>query len=182
MVATVLTVYGIETLSILCFKSLNLIGVATVLTVYGIETWCNLWSSSCGSKLQQYLPFTVLKLQHVFRTSQILFRLQQYLPFTVLKPIINWNGNFILLLQQYLPFTVLKLKIECIMQKDKFPELQQYLPFTVLKLVSKNADSITCPAQLQQYLPFTVLKHHIRQYRLHIYYDHRCNSTYRLRY
>ena len=62
--------------------------------------------------------------------------LQQYLPFTVLKPIINWNGNFILLLQQYLPFTVLKLKIECIMQKDKFPELQQYLPFTVLKLFS----------------------------------------------
>ena len=41
------------------------------------------------------------------------------------------------MLQQYLPFTVLKLKIECIMQKDKFPALQQYLPFTVLKLISK---------------------------------------------
>ena len=37
--------------------------VATVLTVYGIETsliWC---TSNFGFKLQQYLPFTVLKQQ-----------------------------------------------------------------------------------------------------------------------
>ena len=62
--------------------------VATVLTVYGIETdrvdYCIIpvlgW-------LQQYLPFTVLKPS---RTVNNLVagpvQLQQYLPFTVLKP------------------------------------------------------------------------------------------------
>ena len=35
MVATVLTVYGIETKSVICSKEVS---VATVLTVYGIET------------------------------------------------------------------------------------------------------------------------------------------------
>ena len=53
LVATVLTVYGIETLS----KEINLrpspFMVATVLTVYGIETigqvGCNSYSYSCNS-------------------------------------------------------------------------------------------------------------------------------------
>ena len=38
--------------------------VATVLTVYGIETFMNVYISSKMSliQLQQYLPFTVLKL------------------------------------------------------------------------------------------------------------------------
>ena len=36
--------------------------VATVLTVYGIETWMLLTSSQDLKMLQQYLPFTVLKL------------------------------------------------------------------------------------------------------------------------
>ena len=134
-VATVLTVYGIETARYIflatvyyccnstyrlrywnpennTFKVLQIIEVATVLTVYGIET-----------------------LQSHFRRSLNFFELQQYLPFTVLKRSINvepavtnmircnstyrlryWNliryWNFsllkILLLQQYLPFTVLK--------------------------------------------------------------------------
>ena len=62
-VATVLTVYGIETskvVPIVLFRTLK--KVATVLTVYGIET-CNgsLLTISISSKLQQYLPFTVLK-------------------------------------------------------------------------------------------------------------------------
>ena len=36
--------------------------VATVLTVYGIETMLNAGVSyKLGAKLQQYLPFTVLK-------------------------------------------------------------------------------------------------------------------------
>ena len=35
--------------------------VATVLTVYGIETWMLLTSSQDLKMLQQYLPFTVLK-------------------------------------------------------------------------------------------------------------------------
>ena len=61
-------------------------------------------------------------------------KLQQYLPFTVLKPnVMMWTSGFssIILLQQYLPFTVLKLY-----QKYKIlnlNKLQQYLPFTVLK-------------------------------------------------
>ena len=37
-VATVLTVYGIETLEIFNHKNFNSFTVATVLTVYGIET------------------------------------------------------------------------------------------------------------------------------------------------
>ena len=60
-VATVLTVYGIETAQI-PYLLLHLCCVATVLTVYGIET---LGTSGCNResalKLQQYLPFTVLK-------------------------------------------------------------------------------------------------------------------------
>ena len=41
--------------------------VATVLTVYGIETYQLIYSiTATYSKLQQYLPFTVLKRQHKF--------------------------------------------------------------------------------------------------------------------
>ena len=36
--------------------------------------------------MQQYLPFTVLKLSLVVEFLQQLILLQQYLPFTVLKP------------------------------------------------------------------------------------------------
>ena len=58
--------------------------VATVLTVYGIETLLELLVRKLGeSPLQQYLPFTVLK-HHQFNTFAIFFLLlQQYLPFTV---------------------------------------------------------------------------------------------------
>ena len=39
--------------------------VATVLTVYGIETWWQmLLAPGINIPLQQYLPFTVLKLSH----------------------------------------------------------------------------------------------------------------------
>ena len=62
--------------------------VATVLTVYGIETnksQC-LCASKGDSKLQQYLPFTVLKPSADGSNLPIvLSMLQQYLPFTVLK-------------------------------------------------------------------------------------------------
>ena len=58
--------------------------VATVLTVYGIETRKHPVQFRF-STLQQYLPFTVLK----HKSSNIVPRssssLQQYLPFTVLK-------------------------------------------------------------------------------------------------
>ena len=62
--------------------------VATVLTVYGIETAADQFERFLSAhKLQQYLPFTVLKhieLTHGGRNDT--FVLQQYLPFTVLKP------------------------------------------------------------------------------------------------
>ena len=59
MVATVLTVYGIETGGV--WDERWSIGVATVLTVYGIETKSNSISLPLADQLQQYLPFTVLK-------------------------------------------------------------------------------------------------------------------------
>ena len=40
------------------------LAVATVLTVYGIETFLAKPSDTRFVKLQQYLPFTVLKLFH----------------------------------------------------------------------------------------------------------------------
>ena len=64
-----------------------LYSVATVLTVYGIETFSIDKNFHCFFlQLQQYLPFTVLK--HIKRCRLSLYPpwLQQYLPFTVLKP------------------------------------------------------------------------------------------------
>ena len=62
VVATVPTVYGIETYTC-CTHSIQFCFVATVPTVYGIETkreeLLEQWDQSL---LQQYLPFTVLKL------------------------------------------------------------------------------------------------------------------------
>ena len=106
-------------------------------------------------RLQQYLPFTVLK--HARRKLQRIkiFKLQQYLPFTVLKRI------------SYLRYTTTTL-------------LQQYLPFTVLKRV--QVPSIEGLAKLQQYLSFTVLKLNIHQSLVSIHLVVCCNSTYRLRY
>ena len=61
--------------------------VATVLTVYGIETKYQYAISSGNFSLQQYLPFTVLKLCKFVHVKQWNRNgLQQYLPFTVLKP------------------------------------------------------------------------------------------------
>ena len=60
-------------------------------------------------KLQQYLPFTVLKLDFGSVPSGLYYWLQQYLPFTVLKPVGRDTFAFgSSALQQYLPFTVLK--------------------------------------------------------------------------
>ena len=62
-VATVPTVYGIET-DISLKIIMQSFDVATVPTVYGIETIDLLWSGwlPTFTELQQYLPFTVLKL------------------------------------------------------------------------------------------------------------------------
>ena len=69
-----------------CILCLHCGKVATVLTVYGIET-SNVKVIDFSFRLQQYLPFTVLKR---FKFScwycYSIIELQQYLPFTVLKP------------------------------------------------------------------------------------------------
>ena len=63
-VATVLTVYGIETYKIRN-SFFNKLSVATVLTVYGIETIVFSYFPPLNMlKLQQCLPFTVLKRRH----------------------------------------------------------------------------------------------------------------------
>ena len=134
--------------------------------------------------LQQYLPFTVLKLKiieaiFIFKFSE----LQQYLPFTVLKHAICITKPFMVVIGVATVLTV--YGIETGNQKSSLlfgtiRRLQQYLPFTVLKLPIISYQHLNI-SQLQQYLPFTVLK---RFYfacttcRCSI----RCNSTYRLRY
>ena len=58
--------------------------VATAPTVYGIETHRELkWLRP--NKLQQHLPFTVLKLEFKAVSDADSRELQQHLPFTVLK-------------------------------------------------------------------------------------------------
>ena len=61
-----LTVYGIETFNFLVIFLAISLPVATVLTVYGIETGVPIVYSlrTRGYQLQQCLPFTVLKLIH----------------------------------------------------------------------------------------------------------------------
>ena len=117
-VATVLTVYGIETFQASmdfpcngwgCNSAYRLrywnasytlilsgfISVATVLTVYGIETFTSNFRRRTLRWLQQCLPFTVLKLFLNERYIRF-FSLQQCLPFTVLKPTIwRWTLSII---------------------------------------------------------------------------------------
>ena len=64
-VATVLTVYGIETLKTDPYNFFQDHRVATVLTVYGIETLVSAIPMPANKRLQQYLPFTVLKLSQI---------------------------------------------------------------------------------------------------------------------
>ena len=134
--------------------------VATVLTVYGIETFLNYHSHNCVPQmLQQYLPFTVLKL-YWLRLACYLdkYPLQQYLPFTVLKLKFSKPETISSkVLQQYLPFTVLKL--------HQYERTQRsFLVATVLTVYGIETLKKPAPIwiwvikKLQQYLPFTVLK------------------------
>ena len=71
--------------------------VATVLTVYGIETFSTLFTFNSLYSLQQCLPFTVLK-PSLLLMAKIGFSvgLQQCLPFTVLKLFIcHWHVKWI---------------------------------------------------------------------------------------
>ena len=106
-----LTVYGIETTSSKVDIARKI--VATVLTVYGIETLNRIYGTLWSHRLQQYLPFTVLKRWYLIHTYHEFRELQQYLPFTVLKHQLITDSDMLRFksLQQYLPFTVLKLPI-----------------------------------------------------------------------
>ena len=108
--------------------------------------------------------------------------LQQYLPFTVLKLSIRYCFFMIVFssLQQYLPFTVLKLSeietnISCFY--SKVATVLTVYGIETLFLSTNKIGSAT----LQQYLPFTVLKRAtavvVNEAKLTC-----CNSTYRLRY
>ena len=83
--------------------------VATVLTVYGIETAKKpFYEYRIVTPLQQSLPFTVLKRPLVDEFLRY-GALQQSLPFTVLKHLYcSCNKVRFNALQQSLPFTVLK--------------------------------------------------------------------------
>ena len=112
--------------------------VATVLTVYGIETLArNLFVKKQAVVLQQSLPFTVLKREagKVGEDAYNFTLLQQSLPFTVLKHIHQFLSSNLrhVKLQQSLPFTVLKLKLTIYYTLVFRKVLQQSLPFTVLK-------------------------------------------------
>ena len=112
-------------------------------------------------------------------------KLQQYLPFTVLKlTMMKVMTNRPSLLQQYLPFTVLKPNLSILLKNLRHEsKLQQYLPFTVLKQESlekygwyfKEDDVATV---LTVYGIETLLHITYVTYFVHM----GCNSTYRLRY
>ena len=135
LVATVLTVYGIET-----FMMPSIVSpywtVATVLTVYGIETSrFNIFTVTIFFKLQQCLPFTVLKLiihTMIFANCMVgcnsAYRLRYWNDILVALPTLNST----IWLQQCLPFTVLKLHND-LEEVKNILVLQQCLPFTVLK-------------------------------------------------
>ena len=73
LVATVLTVYGIETPANCSSKNLLIWNVATVLTVYGIETgFSTNLEIRLSMELQQCLPFTVLKRYNPISYDRIL--------------------------------------------------------------------------------------------------------------
>ena len=113
LVATVLTVYGIETILNLSDKLTRLIGVATVLTVYGIETYRS-WASSthqlvfcCNStyRLRYWNSIRSLWIYPSVGRCNSTYRLRYW----------NWHtlalDALVLSLQQYLSFMVLKSSI-----------------------------------------------------------------------
>ena len=103
--------------------------VATVLTVYGIET-CRNFCRFCF----------------------FCFRLQQYLPFTVLK----LDMRMYIIIQDYVAtvLTVYGIETNSVMTLSHSIKLQQYLPFTVLKpiaLVAEDATSLAVATVLTVY-------------------------------
>ena len=108
--------------------------------------------------------------------------MQQYLPFTVLKLVLSatLTPHLVQLLQQYLPFTVLKLaKMLYVFSQDIL--LQQYLPFTVLKL---TLNPVVAAATMIVATVLTVygIETPADEQGKRINTATCCNSTYRLRY
>ena len=81
-----LTVYGIET-QVAFFNTFDILSVATVLTVYGIETHNTLHRFYCRIPLVATV-LTVYGIETFIcsRLHLVMNQLQQCLPFTVLKP------------------------------------------------------------------------------------------------
>ena len=180
-VATVLTVYGIETDNLIVLYCLCLRTVATVLTVYGIET----------------IPLSSKEIPTPSSCNST-YRLRYWNMLIWVKVMLS----YIILLQQYLPFTVLKQEYRTAYWA--WCELQQYLPFTVLKPKAGGRTLVDRPCcnstyrlrywnfrnrnyfdetyMLQQYLPFTVLKRTNDGRLVMTFIIVSCNSTYRLRY
>ena len=183
MVATALTVYGIETIGSyeckshffklqqpLPFTVLKLTPysttvndaddiVATALTVYGIETISSKIINDAGAKVATAL--TVYGIETARCTHNVIhnvIQLQQPLPFTVLKHLI---ANFIFtnkLVATALTVYGIETSLFNLMRGEIFHALQQPLPFTVLKPGKLLATSTANILKLQQPLPFTVLK------------------------
>ena len=108
--------------------------------------------------LQQYLPFTVLKLERWCHVSHLLpccnstYRLRY------------WNSCLTKFLAQI-------FYVATVLTVYGIETLTDFLP-----------DSSNCLRTLQQYLPFTVLKHSTAALQNISGVRTRCNSTYRLRY
>ena len=112
--------------------------VATVLTVYGIETdSTKSRMNSAISGLQQCLPFTVLKQRMYTIENRTLNteQLQQCLPFTVLK--LPWLlfARFPREVATVLTVYGIETAIKEYFLKSFDLRLQQCLPFTVLKQI-----------------------------------------------
>ena len=96
----------------------------------------HLSSGNCNSTYRLRYWNTLIKYDH----SWWYFRLQQYLPFTVLKrfSITSLRVKSVTL-QQHLSFTVLK-QFSLTSDAKLYARLQQYLPFTVCAEVCETAE------------------------------------------
>ena len=92
--------------------------------------------------LQQYLPFTVLKLFKFKIANFIIIKLQQYLPFTVLKHNSALSRKFTMQVATVLTvYGIETIHTNCVCNVF-FSLLQQYLPFTVLKRIIDRTISL----------------------------------------
>ena len=119
--------------------------VATVLTVYGIETIIPITAGAASNMLQQYLPFTVLKPARYFIAS-LTYSLYRCNSTYRLR---YWNDRKRNRSDKKSSHVATVLTVYGI-ETDAYsffpekvsPELQQYLPFTVLKHTSSRSFAV----------------------------------------